>query len=164
MCCPLGIPGRMCQWKNWVLVFFLFPIALSPELCTQTPLNSKPICPTAYLTSPPSYLIVETQHVQKTPHRCLQPPLPGDLLFPVSVNKVLPVAQVKNPGVVYDSPFSHPHTESIRKSSPIACSTLLEPYRLPYRSSNIPVTLALWPSALAGPSAWFLCPLGILFA
>lgn len=131
----------------------------SAQSHTQTPLNSKPLCPTAYLTSSPRCLIVLTLRGQKTPPLCLHPPPPGNLLFPVSINDILPVAQVKNPGVIYDAPFSHPHIESIRKSSPKAPYTPLQPLRPPCRSLNTPCTLL--PHWLC--TDWSLCLVSVPF-
>ena len=137
-----ALPGPLGRGRGGGMVLFspLYPTALSPESYTnspelQTPLSySLPDITTKVSNS------ANSLRGQKTPPLCLHPPPPGNLLFPVSINDILPVAQVKNPGVIYDAPFSHPHIESIRKS-PKAPSTPLQPLRPPCRSLNTPCTL-----------------------
>lgn len=91
--------------------------------------------------------------MSKKTHLCPHPPPPGNLLCPVSVNDILPVAQVKNPVVIYDAPFSHPHIKSIRKTFPSVPSTSLQSHWPPCRSSNTPGTLL--PCGLC--TDWSLC-------
>lgn len=134
------------------LGFILSVTALSPESYTQTLLNSKPIYPTAYQMSPPRCLIAQTQHVRnRIPDLCPHAPPPGNLLFPVSVNDVLPMAQVKNLGVICDSPSSHPHIKSMRNFSSDCSSTPLPPH--PWNSSD--TSGALLPHGLC--TGWPLC-------
>ena len=85
------------------------------------------------------------------------PPTPRNFLFPIAVNDVLPMAQVKNFSAVCDSPSSHPHIKSIRHSSSDCSSAPLQPHPWP---SIIRCTPASWPlywlAVLPDLTAWSL--------
>lgn len=78
--------------------------------------------------SPPSCLKA-VSFCSKTEYPISVPTLtPLHLLFPISVNDVHPMAEVKDLAVICDYPSSHIHITSIRNSSPGCSSAPLQPH------------------------------------